>query len=202
VGDGRSFVSWIGLSPETTLRGKGAERKTRRSCRGWPAPFACRQPHYVKATATWRTVSSPAHPTRSAQSDYGMGAKLGRLVYRMLRYGQEYVDRGATHTKSSTANNKSIISEEGGLKQCFRTRSSVRIGLRKPCEFSELQWSSGESLDAAGRGRATIQPASSRTRYLHRENRSWAAFFAVSQRICAKIKFAGSPSNSVTSKKN
>jgi hypothetical protein len=43
------------------------------------------------------TVPPPAQPTGSPPSDYRRGAKLARLVYRMLKYGQEYVERGAAH---------------------------------------------------------------------------------------------------------
>jgi hypothetical protein len=34
-------------------------------------------------------------------------ARLARLVYRMLKYGQQYVDEARTTTSRETANNKS-----------------------------------------------------------------------------------------------
>ena len=39
-----------------------------------------------------------------------MAAKLARLLYRMLRYGMPFIDRGAEFTTPSTANCKSTIS--------------------------------------------------------------------------------------------
>jgi hypothetical protein len=39
-----------------------------------------------------------------------MAAKLPRLVYRMLRYGMPFIDRGAEFYDASTANCKLIIS--------------------------------------------------------------------------------------------
>jgi hypothetical protein len=39
-----------------------------------------------------------------------MAAKLARLVYRMLRYGMTFVDRGADFFDAGTANCKSTIS--------------------------------------------------------------------------------------------
>ena len=40
-----------------------------------------------------------------------MAHRLARLVYRMLKYGQQYVDKGGSTTSRETANNKSISSK-------------------------------------------------------------------------------------------
>ena len=37
-----------------------------------------------------------------------MAAKLARLVYRMLKYGQEYVDRGTTHYEEKYRDNSKL----------------------------------------------------------------------------------------------
>jgi serine/threonine protein kinase len=41
-----------------------------------------------------RSVPPPPRQTRRAEGDHGDGHKLARLVYRMLRWDHEYVDKG------------------------------------------------------------------------------------------------------------
>src|SRR5216684_8857217 len=40
------------------------------------------------------TIPPLANQTRSTEGDHRMAHKLARLVYRMLKYGQEYIDKG------------------------------------------------------------------------------------------------------------
>jgi hypothetical protein len=93
------FVSWIGLAPRNDVSGgKVLKRKTRK--------VVCRLATAFRwAATTWRASDSYlGEQFRRLRTRLGapkaitaMGAKLARLVYRMLQYGQEYVDRGAAH---------------------------------------------------------------------------------------------------------
>lgn len=92
------FVSWIGLSPRNDITGgKVLKRKTRKvvsrlaSALRMSATTLRESDSYLGAQ--FRRLRTRLGPPKAITA---MAAKLGRLVYRMLRYGQEYVDRGAT----------------------------------------------------------------------------------------------------------
>ena len=98
----KHFASWLGLSPNNRITGarSRAQRPSpaptgpRRHC-AWP-PTGCTAP-----TAPWapscagrkRTWERPKAITATAH-------KLARLIYSMLRHGQDYVDAGAEYYES------------------------------------------------------------------------------------------------------
>jgi transposase len=91
------FVSWIGLCPSNDVSGgKILKRKTRKVKSRLATAFR------LAASTLRESDSYLGAQYRRLRGRLGapkamtaMGAKLARLVYRMLRYGQEYVDRGA-----------------------------------------------------------------------------------------------------------
>jgi len=93
------FVSWIGLSPRNDLSGgKVLNRKTRKVVSRLATALR------MAATTLRESDSYLGAQFRRFRARLGapkaitaMGAKLARLIYRMLRYGQEYVDRGTAH---------------------------------------------------------------------------------------------------------
>jgi transposase len=93
------FVSWIGLSPRNDLSGgKVLNRKTRKVVSRLATALR------IAATTLRESDSYLGAQFRRLRTRLGapkaitaMAAKLARLIYRMLRYGQEYVDRGTAH---------------------------------------------------------------------------------------------------------
>jgi transposase len=93
------FVSWIGLSPRNDLSGgKVLNRRTRKVVSRLATALR------MAATTLRQSDSYLGAQFRRFRTRLGapkaitaMGAKLARLIYRMLRYGQEYVDRGTAH---------------------------------------------------------------------------------------------------------
>ena len=91
------FVSWIGLAPRNDVSGgKVLKRKTRKVVSRLANGFR------LAATSLRASDSYLGEQFRRLRTRLGapkaitaMGAKLARLVYRMLRYGQEYVDKGS-----------------------------------------------------------------------------------------------------------
>jgi transposase len=95
----RHFVSWIGLSPRNDLSGgKVLNRKTRKVVSRLATALR------IAATTLRESDSYLGAQFRRFRTRLGapkaitaMASKLARLIYRMLRYGQEYVDRGTAH---------------------------------------------------------------------------------------------------------
>jgi transposase len=95
----RHFVSWIGLSPRNDLSGgKVLNRKTRKVVSRLATALR------MAATTLRQSDSYLGAQFRRFRTRLGapkaitaMASKLARLIYRMLRYGQEYVDRGTAH---------------------------------------------------------------------------------------------------------
>lgn len=93
------FVSWIGLCPRNDVSGgKVLKRKTRRVISRLATALR------IAASTLRQSDSYLGAQFRRLRSRLGapkgitaMAAKLARLVYRMLRFGQEYVDSGAIH---------------------------------------------------------------------------------------------------------
>lgn len=91
------FVSWIGLAPRNDVSGgKVLKKKTRKVVSRLATGFR------MAATTLRASDSYLGEQFRRLRTRLGapkaitaMGAKLARLVYRMLRYGQQYVDQGS-----------------------------------------------------------------------------------------------------------
>lgn len=95
----RHFVSWIGLSPRNDLSGgKVLNRKTRKvvsrlaTALRMAATTLRQSDSYLGAQ--FRRFRTRLGPPKAITA---MASKLAQLIYRMLRYGQEYVDRGSAH---------------------------------------------------------------------------------------------------------
>lgn len=93
------FVSWIGLSPRNDVSGgKVLNRRTRKvvsrlaTALRMAATTLRESDSYLGAQ--FRRFRTRLGPPKAITA---MAAKLARLIYRMLRYGQEYVDRGTAH---------------------------------------------------------------------------------------------------------
>jgi len=91
------FVSWIGLSPRNDVSGgKVLKRKTRKvksrlATALRTSATALRQSDSYLG-AQFRRLRGRLGPPKAITA---MAARHARLVYRMLKYGQEYVDKGA-----------------------------------------------------------------------------------------------------------
>jgi len=93
------FSSWLGLCPDNRISGDRVLRRgTRRAINR--AATALR----MAATTLIRSQSYLGAQYRRLRTKLGapkaitaMAHRLARLVYRMLKYGQQYVDKGAEH---------------------------------------------------------------------------------------------------------
>ena len=103
------FASWIGLVPRNDISGgRVLKRKTRKVI----SRLACAL--RMAATTLRESDSYLGAQFRRLHGRLGgpkaitaMAAKLARLVYRMLKYGQQYVDQGAANMKRNTVSRKS-----------------------------------------------------------------------------------------------
>jgi transposase len=95
----KNFASWLGLCPDNTISGgRVLKRGTRKVINR--AAVALR----MAAHALLRSKSALGSNYRRLRTQLGapkaitaMAHKLARLVYRMLRYGSDYVDKGIAH---------------------------------------------------------------------------------------------------------
>jgi transposase len=90
------FVSWIGLAPRNDISGgKVLKRRTRKvvsrlaTALRMAASTLRESDSYLGAQ--FRRLRSRLGPPKAITA---MAAKQARLIYRMLKYGQEYVDKG------------------------------------------------------------------------------------------------------------
>jgi len=93
------FSSWLGLCPDNRISGgKVLKRGTRQVVNR--AATALR----LAAQSLWRSQSALGGNFRRLRARLGapkaitaMAHKLARLLYRMLKYGQAYVDKGIAY---------------------------------------------------------------------------------------------------------
>ena len=90
------FVSWIGLAPRNEVSGgKVLNKKTRkvvsRLATALRIAASTLRTSQSYLGAQFRRLQSRLGPPKTITA---MAAKLARLVYRMLKYGEEYVDKG------------------------------------------------------------------------------------------------------------
>ena len=95
--DESHFVSWLRLCPDNRISGNKVIGKGRLPTNN-RASIALR----MAASTLWRSNTYLGAQFRRLKTKLGapiatkaMAAKLARLVYRMLRYGMKYLDRGA-----------------------------------------------------------------------------------------------------------
>lgn len=93
----RHFVSWMRLSPNRQISGGKVLKKKRNAVGATRVANALR----MCATSLERSQTALGAQFRRisrrkgrAVAVFAMARKLGILIYRMLRYGQDYVDRG------------------------------------------------------------------------------------------------------------
>ena len=90
------FASWLGLCPDNRIRGdKVLSRGTRRvvnraAATGCPHPNAKPQLPRCQSRRLRTKLGAPKAIT-------AMAHRLARLVYRMLKYGQTYLDKGTEY---------------------------------------------------------------------------------------------------------
>jgi len=103
------FASWLGLCPDNRISGQSGARQGH-------APGS--QPRCQRAaTGCQHTHPKPQLPGTqyrrlhtklgAPKATTAMAHRLARLVYRMLKYGQAYVDKGTVYYENGSANNKS-----------------------------------------------------------------------------------------------
>ena len=93
------FVSWLGLCPDNRITGGKVKRRTTRHVFNRAAD-ALR----VAAQSLWRSKSYLGACYRRFQARHGApkaitatAHKLARIIYRLLKHGDEYVDKGQHH---------------------------------------------------------------------------------------------------------
>ena len=95
----KHFASWLGLSPDNRITGgRVISSKTKASANRAAAALRLAANAYTAPTAPWGAflrrkkahLGAPKAITATAH-------KLARIIYSMLRYGQEYVDAGAEY---------------------------------------------------------------------------------------------------------
>ena len=124
----KHFASWLGLSPNNRITGgRVISSKTK--------------PSANRAAAALRLAANALHRSDSALGAFlrrkkaHLGApkaitatahKLARLVYSMLRYGQEYVDAGAEYYETATSAAGFACSQAPSRATWLPARSYVR----------------------------------------------------------------------------
>ena len=124
----KHFASWLGLSPNNRITGgKVISSKTK--------------PSANRAAAALRLAANALHRSDSALGAFlrrkkaHLGApkaitatahKLARLIYTMLRYGQEYVDAGAEYYETTVSAAGVARSQAPGDTAGLPTGANVR----------------------------------------------------------------------------
>ncbi len=89
----------------------GAVRRAARPEAACSRDSPCSQPRgHSTANGGLHLTAKPDVPRRP-ESHHRHGSSACPLVYRMLKYGQQYVDKGAEYYEQRTANSKSSSSE-------------------------------------------------------------------------------------------
>jgi len=93
------FSSWLGLCPDNRISGdrvlrRGTRRVINRAATAlrMAATTLLRSPSYLGAQ--YRRLRTRLGAPKAITA---MAHRLARLVYRMLKYGQQYVDKGMDH---------------------------------------------------------------------------------------------------------
>ncbi len=92
----KHFASWLGLCPNHRITGGKIKRKRTRKVRNRAAEalrLAAQSLHHSRSAlgACFRRFKARLGPAKAVTA---IARKLACLVYRMLRYGQDYVDQG------------------------------------------------------------------------------------------------------------
>jgi transposase len=90
------FVSWIGFAPLNDISGRKVLNKRTRKVKSRLATALRMAASTLRASESYLGAQFRRLRTKlgNPKAITAMGAKLARLVYRMLKHGQEYVDQG------------------------------------------------------------------------------------------------------------
>src|SRR5205823_5486327 len=151
------FSSWLGLCPDNRisgdkLLGKGTRHVVNRAATALrlAARNLIRSRSYLGAQ--YRRLRTKLGARKAITA---MAHRLARLVYRMLKYGQQYVDKALSTTSRETGYNKSSSSER-------RPRNSASESHQPRLEFEV----SRESHDCPPREPARRSRIFQRARFL------------------------------------
>lgn len=95
----KHFGSWLGLSPDNRISGgKVLKRGTRKAVNRAAMALRLAAWNLIRSQSALGAKFRPsAHPPGSPKAITAMADHLPRLVYRMLKFGHAYVDRGIQH---------------------------------------------------------------------------------------------------------
>jgi hypothetical protein len=107
------FASWLGLCPDNRISGdrvlaRGTRHVVNRVATALRLGASTLLRSHTYLGAQYRRLHSKLGAPKAITA---MAHRLARLVYRMLKYRQQYVDKGADTTSKRTANNKSSSSQ-------------------------------------------------------------------------------------------
>ena len=122
------FASWLGLCPDNRITGGKVIRKGTRHVVN-RAATALR----LAATTLLRSQSYLGAQYRRLRAKLGapkaitaMAHKLARLVYRMLKWGHEYVDKGLHVLRGATPRATGTTPQEAGRQARAATRRTAK----------------------------------------------------------------------------
>lgn len=115
------FVSWLGLAPRNEISGgRVLQKQTRKVVSRLATALRMAATTLLKSQsylgAQFRRLRARLGPPKAITA---MAAKLARLVYRMLKYGQAYVDRGAAHYEAKYREQKLKFITKQAAQQGF-----------------------------------------------------------------------------------
>jgi len=95
----KQFSSWLGLSPDHRITGgkvvkRGTQHVVNRASNSLRMSAVSLRQSQSALGANYRRLQSRLGAPKAITA---MAHKLARLVYRMLKYGQRYVDKGLKH---------------------------------------------------------------------------------------------------------
>lgn len=119
----KHFTSWLGLCPNNEITGGRVKRRRTRRSKNRIA-----QALRVAAQSLWRSKSYLGAYYRRINARRGpqkaitaTAHKLARLVYNMLKYGQDYVDKGQDHEEKQH--------QERKLRNAHKLAADLGLGL-------------------------------------------------------------------------
>jgi transposase len=132
------FASWLGLRPDNKITGGKVYRRGSRHVEN-RAATAFR----MAATSLWRSKTYLGAKFKRLRAQLGapkaitaMAHNLARLVYRMLKYGQEYVDQGTEFYQQQY--------QQQQIK--WMQKRAMELGLVISLAPGETQWKQGLPL--------------------------------------------------------
>jgi len=116
------FVSWIGLAPRNEISGgKVLKKKTRKVKSRLATALRMAASTLLKSDsylgAQYRRLRGRLGPPKAITA---MAAKLARLIYRMLKYGEDFVDKGVEHYEQAHCQRKLKALAKQAAQQGFQ----------------------------------------------------------------------------------